>query len=142
MSQFLNITIGQIIGGFAGIFILLSCLIEISPIKINPLGWVGERINGKLINKIDTLEEDVTKIKDDAAKRYAVDCRTRILIFGDEVRRGVLHSKEHFDQVLEDIDNYEKYCDEHPRFKNNKTVVTTSMILGAYTHCVEKNSFL
>lgn len=135
MGHFAEITIGQILSGSAGVFILLSILVEISPIKISPLKWLGRKINGELINKVDTLEKEMDK-------RNAVNCRMRILSFGDELRRGVQHSKEHFDQILELIDGYEKYCNNNPEFKNNKTVATTTMILEVYAECVKENKFL
>lgn len=142
MLQLAELTIGQILSGGTALILLLSIVIEITPIKVNPLRWIGRKINGDLTDKVDGLEKEITHIKDDAAKRNVVNCRVRILNFGDELRRGVQHSKEHFDQILEDIDDYEKYCNEHPQFKNNKTVVTTSMILETYRNCVEKNNFL
>lgn len=146
MEQLAEITLGQMFSGIAGIIVLLSVFIEITPFKINPvsnfLKWFGKKTNGELMEKVSSLEKEVTNIKEDAAKRNAVNCKVRILNFGDELRRNVQHSKEHFDQILEDIDNYGRYCNEHPEFKNKKTVVTTSMILEAYTNCVENNKFL
>ena len=76
------------------------------------------------------------------SERYAITCRTRILAFGDEIRRGSKHSKESFDQVLEDIDTYEKYCRDNPDFKNNKTRLTTKKILEVYAECLNQDDFL
>ena len=67
------------------------------------------------------------------AENKAVECRVRILRFGDEIRQGTIkHSKESFDQVLDDIANYDKYCAEHKDFANGRTVATTKIIQEVY----------
>lgn len=75
-------------------------------------------------------------------ERNAISCRVRILQFGDEVRRGMCHSKENFDQILSDIDEYERYCEAHPEFKNNKTVATKEKIIKVYSERMDNNDFL
>lgn len=141
-----NILSGNIVGLVALLTTLLSIFVEISPIKFNPitvfLQWIGKKVNGELIKKVDDLESTVTSIQMDNAERNAIECRVRILRFGDEICHDVQHSNEHFDQVLEDIDTYEKYCRDHPDFKNNKTRLTTAKILDTYAKCIEDNNFL
>ena len=75
-------------------------------------------------------------------EQEAINCRYRILRFGDEVKHGTRHSQEHFEQILADIDDYEIYCKDHKDFKNNKTRVTTERILDVYRECVETDDFL
>ena len=134
-----GITIGEIAGYFAAIFIIVSVFVEITPIKINPissaLSWFGRKITGDLTAKVDLIESSVSR--NDAESR-----RARILSFGDECRRHVMHSQESYIQVLSDIDVYELYCDTHPEFKNSRTVLTTEYIKNAYNKCVEDNDFL
>lgn len=153
LAEAVNMTLGQIIGGGVGIVIILMTFIEITPIKINPLSWlfgqIGKMTNKELADKVDGLEKKVGGLevavekrsaKDD--KQEAINCRRDILAFGDEVRRGVKHSHEHFNQILEDIDGYEKYCDAHPEFENNKTVATKQKIIEVYRDCLDRNDFL
>ena len=45
-------------------------------------------------------------IDDGSYENKAVEARTRILRFGDEVSHGKNHSRDHFQQVLFDITNY------------------------------------
>lgn len=131
-----------------GILALIAgtTLIQIAPIKINPWTWVaraiGRAINAEVIQKVDKLEEDLQSLKNDTAQQTAKGCRVRILRFGDEILHDVRHSKEHFDQILLDITEYEKYCGEHPEFKNNMTALTTSRIKTTYEQCLEEHSFL
>lgn len=56
--------------------------------------------------------------------------------------RGMKHSQENFDQVLSDIDDYEHYCNNHPEFKNNKTVAAKEKILKVYSERMDNNDFL
>ena len=142
MGALLNLTLGQIIGRIAGGLAVLSIFVEITPVKINPISYIlrriGKTINEELMDKMNTFEKKVEALE----KSDAIDCRVRILTFADEIRRGVKHSKETFDQVLSDIDSYERYCAEHPDFMNNKTVAAKAKILEVYSECIDGNDFL
>lgn len=142
MEAFMNLTLGQIVGRIAGVIAALSIFIEITPVKISPISallrWVGKQINKELMDKVNRLETKVGALE----KSDVVDCRVRILTFADEIRRGMRHSNETFDQVLSDIDTYERYCTEHPDFMNNKTVAAKAKILDVYSECMDNNDFL
>ena len=75
-------------------------------------------------------------------QRNAISCHVRILRFGNEIRRNEKHSKDSFDQVFSDMDDYDKYCDGHKDFRNNKTVVTQEKIREKYTKNIDKNDYL
>ena len=45
-------------------------------------------------------------------------------------------------QILDDITKYERYCEEHPNFKNARTVATQKIIMEVYQKCVREGSFL
>lgn len=139
-------TLSQILeGGGIGVVILMT-LIQVMPIKINPWSWLAAKIGGalnkELTDKVDTLQKELKSYEAKQDERNAVDCRTRILRFGDEVLYEVKHTKEHFEQILCDIDEYDKYCAAHPDFKNNKTVFTSKRIKEVYEKLLEDNDFL
>ena len=153
MDAIMNATIGQLVGGGLGIIAALSIFIEIVPVKLNPisslLNWIGERTNLGISKRVDELEEKVDsimaeykKLDERSAENEAVHCRIRILRFSDELRRNIDHSQDSFEQVISDIDNYEKYCETHPGFQNNKTVVAKKRILDSYEVRLEQNDFL
>ncbi len=129
-------------GGVAVIFTIL----QIAPIKINPWSWIakkiGRAINGELIDKVDNLAVDMKKNKDDDDEQWASLSRSHILRFGDELRHGVSHSKEHFDQILLDISKYELYCDTHKDYLNDVAHETIKHIKSTYQKCLNENSFL
>ena len=141
-----TVSVGQVLAGGAGVIALASVFIEITPVKINPvskfLAWLGRKINGEVISKVDKLEEQITTMQKVNDEQEAINCRYRILRFGDEGKHGTRHSQEHFEQILADIDAYEIFCKDHKDFKNNKTRVTTERILDVYRECVETDDFL
>lgn len=122
-----------------------TTLIQIAPIKLNPWSWlakaIGRAINEEVIQRVDKIEQELKEQKAYTEEQAAKGCRIRILRFGDEILHGVHHSKEHFDQILLDITDYENYCKDHPAFKNNMTVLTTRRIMATYERCLEERSF-
>jgi hypothetical protein len=120
------------------IFVLLS-LIEVSKIKINPWSWIGGII-GKLLgvkavsDKVDALEKKVDE-------NQATTIRVRILNFENELQEGRNHSKDSWDQVMDDIQRYEQYTNAHPEFKNNITVASTAHIMHTYGEMLEKHAW-
>lgn len=141
-----TVSVGQALTGGVTVVALVSVFIEITPVKINPvskfLAWLGRKINSEVIAKVDRLETEVQAMRKADGEQEAINCRYRILRFGDEVKHGTRHSQEHFEQILADIDAYEIYCKDHKDFKNNKTKVTTERILDVYRKCVETDDFL
>lgn len=152
MTDIANMTIGELVGWGAAATAALSTIVQISPIKINPwsalASWVGRAINGEVIKEVASLKADIQSVKKDIegvkaadAERDAKQARSRILQFGDELIENERHTKEHFDDVLQDIDDYEAYCREHEEFKNNRTRATTQYILEIYHKCLKDHSF-
>lgn len=129
-----------------GALLILMTLIQIAPIKINPWSWlgkcIGRAINGEVLDKMETLSQDVKKNKADDDEQWASLSRSHILRFGDELLHGVAHSKEHFDQILLDISKYEKYCSEHKDYLNDVAHETIKRIKNTYQKCLEENNFL
>ena len=119
------------------IIVIVLSLVQISPLKINPWSAVGRLISRligikDLSDKIDKVEEKVVALDEKVDKNEAITSRVRILRFGDELRNDVDHTKESFDQILDSITHYDKYCKEHPQFTNSKTVLTTQVIKETY----------
>ncbi|MBQ5889739.1 MAG: hypothetical protein IIW73_02150 [Clostridia bacterium] len=99
--------------------------------------------------KLDAISTEVQSVKNTLTEHIATDAeadakqaRRRIIDFSDECRRGTRHSEEHFDNVLEDIDAYEKYCAAHPQFENRKAVQSIRFIVEIYDECKRKNDFI
>lgn len=136
----------QNLGGTALLLGALATLIQISPIKINPWSWVARRIgraiNSEVLEEVAQMKKEMNNLKDTVEERAAKDARTRILRFGDECLHGDRHSKEHFDEILRDITDYETYCEEHRNFKNNMAVLTIASIKSNYQERLQLHDFL
>ena len=96
----------------------------------------------KLEMKILTLEDKIDKVgaKDDA--RNAESRRRNILRFADEMLSEMKHSKDSWDNCMDDITEYEKYCETHPEFKNSQAVATIEYIKKNYAERLEKHDFM
>lgn len=92
--------------------------------------------------EIAAVKESVDRLSAEVAMDRATSARIRILSFSDEIRHGVRHSKESFDQVNLDIDAYRRYCDDHKDYRNNRAVMAISNIERVYRACLEKQDFL
>lgn len=136
------------------VVVSIMSLIQISPIKINPWSWIaraiGRAINGDIFNEIKGIKEEINDIKE-SRKEYkkerefmkATACRRRILNFDDELRRRLQHSEESFNSIIEDIDFYVPFCEEHKNdYSNKKAEAAISNILEKYKQCKEQNDFI
>ena len=172
VAQFFETTgTGETLGKCGIVLAALFTLLQIAPIKINPWSWIGKLIggffkwlgvkigkglNGEVVDKlgnINTRLDDVeTRLVDlekhnrtqDAsnAEEKALDSRRRILRFGDEIRSGIRHSKEHFDNIFDDIKYYRKYCKDHENFENDRIHISIKIIEDTYEKCIRANDFL
>ncbi len=132
--------------GGVGMLLLsfLAVLFEITPTKINPVQWLGDRFNASTKAEIADLKKDIAQVKQAEDERNALNNRYRIIRFADELMHSpeIYHSEEHFNQIEECITAYSTYCDEHPEFKNHKAKASIKRINEVYEKCRRLNSFL
>lgn len=95
-----------------------------------------------LNDKMDAVSKSLADIQKESQDTHATTCRYRILRFDDEIRHGEHHSKEHFDQILDDITSYEIYCKDHPDYKNNRAAMAIGNIKRVYQQCCTDGTFL
>lgn len=124
--------------GSSALFTFIQFLIQRKDNKCDELRKLSEKIDavatktelaiGQLSNKID--------------ENVATASRIHILKASDDIRRGMNHSEEYFDQLHQDINLYQKYCIQHPDFKNNKAIHAITNINRAYSSSLENNKFL
>lgn len=102
-------------------------------------GWFASAISKRLSSndlssKLDNLEY---KIDRNQAETY----RTRILRFNGEIKRGVHHDEEEFNDCLSAIDGYEKFCKDHTDYPNNKAILAIENIKEVYKNTYRNNNF-
>lgn len=93
----------------------------------------------KLAEKVETKDEE---IRGELLHNQAVTARVRILRASDEILHKMKHSKEWFDQLNDDISFYQKYCEDHPKFVNNKAIHAIANIDEVYAKALKDNDFL
>lgn len=96
-----------------------------------------------LRGQISDIQEALGAHSNEDMRREAIQCRSRILRFNDELLLGMKHTKEHFDQILcSDIAFYEQYSDSHPDFPNGVAVAAIENVKRVYKNCMDKHDFL
>ena len=132
--------------GMIGVLIILAGMIKIPKVEINFWGWlgraIGKAINGEVLERVDILKKDLDDFKKESELERVRQARQRILRFNDEILFDKRHSKEHFDEILEDITLYEKYCREHKEYENNKAILAIATIKEVYQDCMDTHDFL
>ena len=91
---------------------------------------------------VDKIQTTLDRHIESDAENDAKQARRRIIVFADECRRKVKHSEEHFDNVLEDITFYKQYCDDHPKFKNQKAELSITFVLEVADACKRNNDYI
>lgn len=146
-------SIEELLASGGGVLLVAMTLIQIAPIKVNPWSAVARAI-GKAINKdvLDGLAEvksdqkETRRILDGHIEmddiRNADAHRTRILQFNNELLRDIPHTREDFIEILAEIDFYEKFCDTHKDYKNNRCTHAIANISRVYDDRLVKHDFL
>lgn len=146
-------SLAEILGISGGGLLIILTLIQISPLKINPWSWlakqIGKAINSDVLTELREVKEDQEELTrklerhiEDDEERDANYHRTRILRFNIGLMRGEEYTHEYFTDMLAEIDEYERYCNTHPDYKNNRAVIAVENIKRAYEDHVRDGDFL
>lgn len=146
-------TLKQILLDGGGLLVIILTVIQVAPLKINPWSAVG-RVIGKALNKdvmaeLKTIKEAQAETRETLDEHIRIDDernadlhRTYILRFNTELRQGINHTEEDFNEILYNIDCYEDYCEEHPKYQNNRAVHAIKHIKRVYDEHLENGTFL
>lgn len=96
----------------------------------------------KTISRIDDVETKLDSHIHEEEWANAKQIRVRILRFNDELCRGTQFSENHFEDILEDIDAYEKFCDSHKDYHNGKGAIAMAHIKAEYEKHMVNHDFL
>lgn len=135
------------------VLVALLSLVEVSPIKINPWSglakWLGRAINGEVLESVEDVkraQQDTRKALDEHIQsddeRNADTLRMRVLHFNNELLRGDRHTREDFIEILAVIDAYERYCKNHPNYRNNRASHAIANIGRVYDERLKLRDFL
>lgn len=121
---------------------VLTILVSvITPIVVSLIssGVIGNKLTSKLSNS--ELVEKIDQLDFKVEKNNAEYNRARLLRFNGELKRGVNHDEEEFNDVLHCIDDYERFCKKYPDYPNKKSVLAIENIQRVYQHLIETNGF-
>ena len=96
----------------------------------------------EILRAIDKLNEKLIEVDEKIDTNKADSCRDAILDFDDELRRGLQHSQEAFNQVSEKCNYYENFCKQHPNYENNKASAAIENIKKVYQIVKDENRFI
>ena len=97
----------------------------------------------KTISRIDDVEIKLNNHISEEELVNAKQMRVRILRFNDELCRGTNFSENHFDDILEDIEAYEAFCEKHKDdYKNGKGQIAIKHIKAEYEKHMINHDFL
>lgn len=103
----------------------------------------------QLMTESSEMRADIRAIKEEARvhneenlEERAKSNRSKILRFDDELRIGIRHSYEYFEDILRTVKEYEDYCETHPKFKNRQAASAIKHIQEAYDEAHENNTFI
>lgn len=125
LNDFLN---NLNLGNLSFVVIMVLSLVEVSPIKINPL-----RDFAKLLQHWLGLDEIKADLMDSR--------RTRIIRFDDELTVSQSRSKDMYEAILVDCDKYEKYCKNNKGYVNSVAEDAIRHIKEAYAEEKRTNGF-
>ncbi len=92
-------------------------------------------------NRLDKIESKLDgHIKADE-RESATQCRSRILRFCNDVRRGLEFTKDFWDTIMIDITFYSTYTAKNPDFKNQVCVHAVEYLENKYDELLETNGF-
>ena len=130
MTTWLTI-LGFILGG--GFLTFIQYLITRHDQKHDQSNAILERLNA--------LDTKVGKIEASLDERDAILARTHILRFKDELYNNGAesHSLEYYEQTLDDIQTYDQFCAEHPKFANGRTKAAAKYIREVYDKLTEEH---
>ena len=104
--------------------------------------WVSNQGNKEIKAEVKKIRVEFGELKEADELKEIRSARRRILRFNDEIINHVKHSREYFDDVLEDVNAYESYCRKNPDFRNGKAVLAIENIERVYRECMKEGKFL
>jgi hypothetical protein len=104
--------------------------------------WVSNQGNKEIKAEVKKIRVEFGELKEADELKEIRNARRRILRFNDEIINHVKHSREYFDDVLEDVNAYESYCRKNPDFRNGKAALAIENIERVYRECMKEGKFL
>lgn len=135
-SQTIAVLLAAIFGG-GGVFSAVQFFISRKD-KTKDLENEIKAMRQEQAEELKAIRQEQTKLREEMQENAAILARTHILRFSDELRNGVEHSNEYFRQQLDDCDTYNRFCENHPNFKNSYTETADKFIKETYNRLIKE----
>lgn len=124
------------LSGWTSLFAILCMLIEITPIKVNPIGWLGKHLNADMYRRVDKIESKLDN-------HIAEDYRNYILNFQRELinNEDTQYTYEEWGKAIKSCQKYEKHCKEN-NIGNNEISFAISFIETEYKKAQENHTII
>lgn len=111
------------------ILALFGVVVEITPIKISPLRWIGDRLNKNTNKKIEELDKRMDESDYKFAMKDLADIRNRIISYGMLIKNGQKLDDNALRNIQHDLDMYDYYKDTYKYMEiNGRKVVINGEI--------------
>ena len=106
--------------------------------------WISNNSSKGIKKAIEAIRTEIDNMKKAEDEKEARSARRRILRFNDELlnQRDLKHSKEMFDDIIEDTNQYRAYCRANPDFLNSKCTLAIENVERVYRKCMQDGTFL
>lgn len=111
MNILTNLT--EHISDIVALLAALGITVEVIPVKVSPLGWLGNRINKDVNDKIDKIQKQVDGIEYKNAMKDLADIRSRIIKAGIMIQKGENLDCDFIKSIQHDLDMYDYYKDTY-----------------------------
>lgn len=93
------------LSGWTSLVVIACMFIEITPIQINPIGWLGKRLNKDMYSRVSEIE---SKLDNHIAEGY----RNYILNFQRELINNpdIQFTFEEWKKAIKNCEDYEGFC--------------------------------
>lgn len=104
--------------------------------------WISNQGSKELKAEMKKIRVEFGEMKDAEELKEVKNSRRRILRFNDEIINHIRHSREYFDDILEDVNAYENFVRKNPDYQNGKCSLAIENIERVYRECMREGNFL
>ena len=122
-----------------------SVVIDISPIKVNPLKslmkWFGRMITADVMHEIQEIKQKQIEQQETIDENEKDRIRNEVLSFATSCRRGIHHTKDEFEHIIDVHGKYERLL-EKTNDENGVFTEEYKYILEIYHECQREDKFV
>lgn len=122
------------LSGWTSLLAVFCLLIEVTPLKINPIGWLGRHLNASMNERVDKIEKKLDNHITDGYRNY-------ILSFQDKLIKDSTFTMEEWKKAIASCSDYEKYCEENG-ITNDVVSQAITFIRNEYQDALAHHNFL